>query len=116
MLTCLLLETIINQRGIRRFGPGGKGDKKDQDDVDTSSASTSSGGKERSSSKTPKDEFGSSGMRQRSQTLVEPTLAVAKKTMDLEKEQKGNFMDNFNMQMLRFEAEMTDKIVRIDLF
>ena len=47
---------------------------------------------------------------------MEPTLAVAKKTMDLEKEQKGNFMDNFNMQMLRFEAEMTDKIVRIDLF
>lgn len=117
------IESIINQRGIRRFGK-----KDNHDDPESSSASTASGdARDRPSSKNPresKDDF-NPGLRQRSATLVESGSGRrATAGGDLEQRPGGgmpttttpSFMDNFQMQMTRFEAEMNDRIVRLDLF
>jgi hypothetical protein len=61
-------------------------------------------------------------MRQRSATLVETGSAGGRKTggdkLDTLKSapMAPSFMDNFQMQMTRFEAEMNDRIVKLDLF
>jgi len=41
---------------------------------------------------------------------------VPKKTMEIEKEQKSSFMDFFQMQMVRYEAEINDRILKLEYF
>jgi hypothetical protein len=100
---------------VRRIGKSGP--KKDQEASEAESFSTASGAERSSSnSRKDKDDFNPSATRVRSATTVE--AASFKKTggIDLEREQKLSLLDNFNIQMTKFEAEMNDKIVRKHLF
>lgn len=82
---CFFLESIINQRGVRRITVG----KKSVNEAPES------------------DSEGSSP--------VSPSIPV-KKSVEVEKEVKRTFLEEFQMQMTIFEKEQGDKIMRPDLF
>jgi hypothetical protein len=84
----LFIESIINQRGVRRVvGSKHKG------------GNTPSTGQDSASD---------------NESPVSPP--VAKKSFDNEKEPKRSFMEEFQMQMTIFEKEYGDRIMRPELF